>query len=874
MDAQLPLLQRCFLDTAVSARGALERCIDVTLASIEVAEGSALKLAERDKLTLARLGLLKLRGTWGSQYTAALLAAFHAGAPAGPDPINTVLPSGVAAQGGAVSGFADLTLVDDAQVTQSIEFARLSQQLRLQVDPVMADLDALVSAAQGLTRVQPERNPLRPEVFADALRGLLNATDVVPEVRALWLKGLAVPLGRELRTIYEQLIARLLDANVQAVSYQWVSGAAGAGGTAAAGTSSTGAAGGGAGPVGDGGGYSGGGGGVGGGGGSGQRSIGAGTGGGWHGGEAGVGASAVDPLAGADRADFSPFSRSGVNESLFREFLVGGADNRDPLAESYYRRIDEELAALRTEPGPGAEARPGDPGSSASAGLQGDRPARPLDGQSLLDAQVWGEYARSRARQLVRAGLRKEATHVGQVLGLEVVRKLVNEVAQDPRLLVPVREAIVALEPSLARLAMVDPRFFSDETHPGRRLMERVAQRSFKYSEEESSGFLEFFESVRRTFNALNGQAIDSAQAFNSALATLEADWTERDRVEEARCHEVLHGLRFAEDRQALADQIAYDLSSRPDLDKVPGPVLDFLYGPWSLAMAHARLVDQDRQIDPRGLGLVVSDLVWSVKRDFTLRQPAKLMDMIPGMVRKLNAGLDLIGQDPGERQAFFDILMRLHRPVLKLRRLKSELDVQESGAVPLEADLLPATAEQRVPKAAAQPWLAPHEQDDAGFEDTLPEGPAAPEDQGASVVPVGPAPPGAVGLEPMPELDMAGAQAIAPDPGQIERILAGLHTGCWVDLFSRQRWRRVQLVWASARGTLFMFVSHGGRAHSMTRRSCERLIVHDLLRPVETSGVVARALSTLTNEMQVTRPATLGPAAPAASTRRAAQPA
>jgi hypothetical protein len=46
--------------------------------------------------------------------------------------------------------------------------------------------------------------------------------------------------------------------------------------------------------------------------------------------------------------------------------------------------------------------------------------------------------------------LKKEATHVGQVLGLEVVRKLVNEVAQDPRLLVPVREAIVALEPSLA----------------------------------------------------------------------------------------------------------------------------------------------------------------------------------------------------------------------------------------------------------------------------------------------------------------------------------------------------------------------------------------------------------------------------------------
>ncbi len=99
-----------------------------------------------------------------------------------------------------------------------------------------------------------------------------------------------------------------------------------------------------------------------------------------------------------------------------------------------------------------------------------------------------------------------------------------------------------------------------------------------------------------------------------------------------------------------------------------------------------------------------------------------------------------------------------------------------------------------------------------------------------------------------------------------------GFSTGCWVDLFSRQRWRRAQLVWASAKGTLFMFVSHGGRPHTMTRRSCERLIVHDLLRPVETHGVVARALSTLTNELQTTKPMELNQPAPAASNSRFAR--
>ena len=167
------------------------------------------KLAERDSLTLARVGLLKLRGSWGAQYAADLLAAFSTPAPVAAEPVIPVTPSKFAALGAAGSGFAALSLVDDAQITQDIEFARLSQQLRLQVEPVMADLDALVCAAQGLDRVQPELNGLRPEVFADVLRGLLNGTNVEPDIRALWLKGLAVPMGRELRGIYDRLIAQL-----------------------------------------------------------------------------------------------------------------------------------------------------------------------------------------------------------------------------------------------------------------------------------------------------------------------------------------------------------------------------------------------------------------------------------------------------------------------------------------------------------------------------------------------------------------------------------------------------------------------------------------------------------------------------------------
>ena len=95
-----------------------------------------------------------------------------------------------------------------------------------------------------------------------------------------------------------------------------------------------------------------------------------------------------------------------------------------------------------------------------------------------------------------------------------------------------------------------------------------------------------------------------------------------------------------------------------------------------------------------------------------------------------------------------------------------------------------------------------------------------------------------------------------------IEAVLDGLTTGCWVDLHSRKRWLRAQLIWASTRGTLFMFVSRGGRAHSMTRRSCARLVEHQWLRPVGAHGIVAHALAALKEEARSSAASRAEPAA------------
>ena len=148
--------------------------------------------------------------------------------------------------------------------------------------------------------------------------------------------------------------------------------------------------------------------------------------------------------------------------------------------------------------------------------------------------------------------------------------------------------------------------------------------------------------------------------------------------------------MRFAELRQQEAEQIARELGTRPDLQDVPAEVQDFLFGKWALVLAHARLTDTAHQIDPHGYRSLISDLLWSVKREVTLKQPAQLFARVPPLVASLRAGLASIGQEPEENEAFFQELMNLHHPVLKLRRAKSRRDARESGMCRCRPSIVP----------------------------------------------------------------------------------------------------------------------------------------------------------------------------------------
>ena len=806
------LLQQCLAEALEDAPAMMGRCIDVAVVGLQEAEKQCMDVAQRDRLATAWWRMRQEKEGWVADYPQRLREAFAVPTDAPTSSRTTLL-----------SESAYLSLVEDDTVTESIESARLLQAMLPPLEQELKVLDALMSSLQGLATVQADMNPLRPAVFVRALREMMALDESDSQLRALWLRHCGKAIGHELKGLYARLTLVLQRANVQEAGYRvrLLAEAPGAAARSAAGAA--------------------------------RASRGAGPAATeWHpSGQAPL-EYRGDSTGEAHFGDFVPDMpqlarlQTPVDNQYLHNFLErGGQRYEQSLAPEYYEQVSEELAAI--------EAFAAIPTLDESMVVRRseqykslpvvDRPARAVDIGTQLSQKTWGDFAAAHERARVLMQLKQKAERVAQAMGLDVVRKLVNQVAQDPLLLAPVREAVVALEPSLLRLAMANPRFFSEDAHPARRLVECVAQRSFRYNDEFATEFAEFFGPVQQAFNALNELETEDPQAFAIALDELLQEWEAQDRDDEAAKDNNLQAIRHAEARQTLADQVAWDLSQRPDVDHAPGFILDFLYGPWALAIASAQLNAGRGETDPGGYRKVVSNLLWSTKKEVTLRLPAQLLEMVPGMLKTLHSGLASLGKTPEETKPFFDALMRLHQPVLGLRRARARADASASNPVPLDTssmsmeldETLPATPEQRKPRKAAQPWLGRVELEAAGFEDTLPtdfseltEGRAA---SGADQAVVS---------------RFNEAESEDDIPFDAITLLAGLREGDWVDLYSHREWLRAQLIWASTRGTLFMFVSRGGRPHSMTKRSCERLIANRLLRPVDGQSVVRKAIEAI----------------------------
>ena len=115
--------------------------------------------------------------------------------------------------------FDQLELMDDLQVQERIEVARIHQSAMLAADAELAELNGLICAAQGLRSVLVDHNPMRPQTYARTLRAVLSQTLESPETRLIWMQFLGLSLGRALAPLYAELSDFLRQKGVTPAAY-------------------------------------------------------------------------------------------------------------------------------------------------------------------------------------------------------------------------------------------------------------------------------------------------------------------------------------------------------------------------------------------------------------------------------------------------------------------------------------------------------------------------------------------------------------------------------------------------------------------------------------------------------------------------------
>lgn len=405
------------------------------------------------------------------------------------------------------------------------------------------------------------------------------------------------------------------------------------------------------------------------------------------------------------------------------------------------------------------------------------------------------------------------AKRLGAQLGEEVVRLMVDNLEQDFRLLAPVRTSLRALEPVLQKLVQSDARFFSERSHPARQFLDRITSRSLAFTSLEQPGFSRFMKTFDNANSVLAGGDGDAA-AFERVLRRLEAGWARDEHEQRQRAEEAARALLHAEQRHLLAQRLAQDFMVRVENKSVPELVISFLRGPWAQVVAESQLRCVSGTEDADGFSSLVDDLVWSVRVKAARRNRARLVQLVPSMLVKMRQGLTMIDYPVDRIAVFFDELITFHEQAFEGARAPSE---QAEPAATVPAVDVP---EQALDTQASDSlldmsdyWMSEAEAQDSGYLDEVhSEAPAL-----------------AAPAEAVPVLQLWSAQT--------------LHTGAWVDLVLEGVWVRAQLTWASPHRTLFMFISGGGMAHSMSRRTLERLRSQSLIRLVSDGKVLDQAL-------------------------------
>ena len=393
---------------------------------------------------------------------------------------------------------------------------------------------------------------------------------------------------------------------------------------------------------------------------------------------------------------------------------------------------------------------------------------------------------------------------------VELLSRLFEAVLSDPRLPGAFRAVMARLQVSALRVALVDPGMMDAHDHPVWRLMNRIASASETYvaaGDPRMAALLAYCETL---VDDIARAPVQDAVLYRHGLGRLEAFLGEQLREQQQRAQPAADSLERAERREELERQLSQRLAEQMANIRTSAVVRRFVTGTWAKVLAESMQRFGEKVEPTVGYLKAVDELLWSLRLPDHPQSRKRLVMLLPGLLQRLRAGMTLIGLSGADQQPVLDELMAVHTEALRPGKGAPE-------AEPTPQEIVQRLRDEPVHDTPSRPPFA-DSLIDLSWMETVP----------ADVLPTGP----------------------KPEHDPVKRI-EGMAPGERYRVFLHGRWTRVQLLWRSARGQFFLFAGvDPGRTHSVTRRALERLAEEGLLKPLEDSTLMQRAVDGLVHKL------------------------
>ncbi len=326
--------------------------------------------------------------------------------------------------------------------------------------------------------------------------------------------------------------------------------------------------------------------------------------------------------------------------------------SREELAAEspVFEQIRQMLAAQRANAGIPASS-PQDPnirivGGSELLGLigslQGSGPAVTTDNLSA------GEPLTLDFRAIVSKLLEQANTQDGKKPALKAVDEdLINLVSMlfefildDYNLSAPVQVLISRLQIPILKVVIKDKSFFSQATHPARKLLNALARAGIGWSSSDEKARDKLYDKihniVQRILNEFDGD-LSLFETLNTEFEEFLARENRKSSLVEQRTRESERGRIKSQKAQETVDRILREKIGRY---RLPESVHAILVNGWSRVMFLAYLKD-DSEHRWQETVKVVDDLVWCLHPHLEDTERDQWVRVVPGLLKSLRAGLE-----------------------------------------------------------------------------------------------------------------------------------------------------------------------------------------------------------------------------------------